>query len=360
MGVPAYSPLIYQIKPALLKAIMMKTALAPIPAPISAAPLEDLYDLLAPDMEATNALILDRLQSSVDDIPKIARYLIESGGKRIRPLLTLACAALFAPPDGRAHKLATAVEFIHSATLLHDDVVDGSETRRGQVVANMTFGNKPAVLVGDFLFARAFELMVETENLRVLHLLSRAAGIIVEGEVDQLSNARDLSVTMEGYVRIVSAKTAALFAAASAAGPALYGADQTAQDALYQYGHHLGIAFQIADDVLDYTGEASAFGKQPGNDFVEGKMTAPVLFALSHAGETERTFWHRTFVDGDQTDADMQTARQYLLQHDAFSKSHALAETHRDLAVAALAPLQGHTIKGILADLATYAVRRNR
>lgn len=339
---------------------MTKTARSTAPAPTSPSPLEDLYALLGPDMEATNTLILDRLQSTIDDIPKIARYLIESGGKRIRPLLTLACAALFAPPDVRAHKLATAVEFIHSATLLHDDVVDGSETRRGQAVANLTFGNKPAVLVGDFLFARAFELMVETENLRVLHLLSRAAGIIVEGEVDQLSNTGDLSVTMDDYLRVVSAKTAALFAAASAAGPALYGADQTAQDALYQYGHHLGVAFQIADDVLDYTGDTNAFGKQPGNDFVEGKMTAPVLFALSHAGETERTFWHRTMVDGDQTDADMQTARQYLLQHDAFSKSHTLAETHRDLAVAALTPVRDHTIKAILADLATYAVRRER
>lgn len=329
----------------------------PMPAPL---PLEFLSDHLSAHMTATNELILDRLQSPVNSIPDVARYLIAGGGKRIRPLLTLACAAMFNTPDARAHKLATAVEFIHSATLLHDDVVDGSDLRRGRQVANLVFGNKPAILVGDFLFARAFELMVETESLRVLHLLSHASAIIVEGEVAQLNATGNHSTNIDHYIHIIGAKTAALFAAACAAGPALYGADRDIQDALYTYGHHLGIAFQIADDVLDYTADTRTFGKMPGNDFNEGKITAPVIYALHFGGTTEHHFWTRCLTDRDIQPGDFELAQGYLRQHDAFSRSHILAESHRDQAIAALAPLPPHPLKETLMDLATFAVRRDK
>lgn len=329
-------------------------------APTFDNPLENLHDLHAGSMTATNTLIIDRLQSPVETIPQVAEYLINAGGKRIRPLLTLGCTGLFGPVDANANKLAAAVEFIHSATLLHDDVVDGSDLRRGKRTANLVFGNKPAVLVGDFLFSRAFELMVETGNLRVLQLLSRAASVIVEGEVMQLINAGNLSLTIENYIQTVSAKTAALFAAAAAVGPALHHATPQEQDALYAYGHHLGIAFQIADDVLDYTGDTGTFGKEPGNDFAEGKMTAPVIFALHYAGATETQFWQRTMVDHEMNDSDFEQACHYISQHDAFSKAHTLAEDHCDSAIAALDPLSESSVKTILADLATYAVRRER
>ncbi len=328
--------------------------------PLPDHPLERLHDACTAAMTATNALILERLQSPVETIPEVAAYLINAGGKRIRPLLTLGCAALFGPANDSAHKLAAAVEFIHSATLLHDDVVDGSDLRRGKPTANLTFGNKPAVLVGDFLFSRAFELMVETNNLRVLELLSRAASVIVEGEVMQLATTGNLDLSMDDYLKTVSAKTAALFAAAAAAGPALHGAPKAVQDALFTYGHHLGIAFQIADDVLDFIGTTSAFGKQPGNDFAEGKITAPILFALHYAGETEKSFWRRTLVDHEIGAGDFDTAQHYLVQHDAFSKAHTLAETHQAQAVAALASLPAHPIKEILQDLAVYAARREK
>jgi octaprenyl-diphosphate synthase len=323
-------------------------------------PLEALHDALAADMAHTNQMILDRLQSPVEMIPQVGRYLIDAGGKRIRPLLTLGCTAIFGPLDPRAYQLATAVEFIHSATLLHDDVVDGSDTRRGRRTANLVYGNQPAVLVGDFLFARAFELMVETGSLDVLGLLSRAAAVIVEGEVAQLAATGNLAATIDDYLGIVSAKTAALFAAASSAGPALSHASTPAREALYRYGHHLGIAFQIADDVLDYTADTGAFGKQLGNDFLEGKITAPIIFALQFCGATEREFWQRCLVDGQTQDSDFEQARAYLRQHDAFSKAHTLAEHHHTLAQEALADVPDHPIRAILHDLAVYAVRRQK
>jgi octaprenyl-diphosphate synthase len=338
---------------------MSSTLSAPRPA-AAASPLDDLNTRLAADMAATNDLILKRLQSPIDMIPQVAAYLIQAGGKRIRPLLTLACAQMFGPLDLRTHQLATAVEFIHSATLLHDDVVDNSETRRGQQVANLVYGNKAAILVGDFLFARAFELMVETGNLRVLDLLSHAAAVIVEGEVDQMT-ADDLrQVTLDRYMQIISAKTAALFAAAAAAGPALYGAAPELQNAMYQYGHHLGIAFQISDDILDYTADTATFGKQLGNDFLEGKITAPVLYALQFGGQTEHAFWQRCLVDHDIQDGDFEKAQGYLRQHDAFSKAHHLADHHQNLAVAALKDVPAHPFKAILVDLADFTVNRER
>lgn len=330
------------------------TALLP---PEKPAPLETMANLLADDMAATNDMILARLQSPVTLIPQVAEHLIQSGGKRIRPLLTLAGAAMYNERHHNAHKLAAAVEFIHSASLLHDDVVDNSDERRGQAAAQTVFGNKAAVLVGDFLFSRAFELMVETHNVRVLELLSHASTIITEGEVLQLKTANNIATTMNDYMQVIGAKTAALFAAAAAVGPALANAPRAEQDALYAYGHHLGVAFQIADDVLDYVGEEQSFGKQQGNDFYEGKMTAPVIFAVQFGGDTEHAFWARTMAGGATPD-DFLTAREYLLQHDAFAKAHHLADEQRDCAIDALDDVPDSELRRILADLASYAVTR--
>lgn len=327
---------------------------------VSAHPLQDLHDQVAGDMAAVNDMIITRLQSKVEEIPKVASYLIDSGGKRIRPLLTLGAAALAHPLTPAVHMLACAVEFIHSATLLHDDVVDESDTRRGKRSAHLVFGNETAVLVGDFLFSRAFELMVDTKSLPVLGLLSRASCIISEGEVLQLANTGTLDVHMDDYMRVITSKTAALFAAAAAAGPALYESDQTVQDALYQYGHHLGIAFQMADDVLDYVGQHQEMGKQAGNDFYEGKVTAPILFALQYAGETERAFWHKTIAQHDIGADDFEKALSYLHQHDAFSKTHHMALSHAQMAKDALAPLPDHPIKSIFEELAFFAAQRDR
>ena len=254
-------------------------------------PLERLAALMHGDMLQVNALIVENMQSEVKLIPQLAGYLIASGGKRIRPLLTLACTSLFGGDMSRTHGLAASVEFIHTATLLHDDVVDGSKERRGKDAANLVFGNQASVLVGDFLFSRAFQLMVAGGSLEVLRILSDAAATISQGEVKQLTTANNLDTSMDDYIEVVSAKTAALFAAACEIGPVIAEQDSETQESLRLYGLNLGIAFQIVDDVLDYNADHAKLGKTIGDDFREGKMTAPILLALANADNEERAFW---------------------------------------------------------------------
>jgi octaprenyl-diphosphate synthase len=241
-------------------------------------------------------------------IPKLASYLIAAGGKRIRPLMTLASTSIFSGDMTRAHSLAAAVEFIHTATLLHDDVVDESTARRGQDSANLVFGNQASVLVGDFLFSRAFQLMVDDGSLDVLRILSDASAIIAQGEVMQLSTANNLSTGMGEYLEVIRAKTAALFAAACEVGPVIAGADAAATRAMAEYGLNLGIAFQIADDALDYAATQEKIGKTPGDDFREGKMTAPIILALMKASPEEMKFWTRTLGEKQQTEQDFTEA----------------------------------------------------
>ncbi|MAI62931.1 MAG: farnesyltranstransferase [Micavibrio sp. TMED27] len=326
------------------------------------SPLETINDYLKDDMLAVNEMILSRMQSNVDLIPRLAAYLIAAGGKRIRPLLTLSTTALYNGDMIRAHKLSSAVEFIHTATLLHDDVVDESDTRRGKDAANLVFGNQASVLVGDFLFSRAFQLMTEDGNLDILRILSSASAIIAEGEVMQLTTAGNIDTTMNDYIEVIKAKTAALFTAACEVGPVIAGADITAAKAMADYGLYLGIAFQIADDALDYMAEREKLGKTVGDDFREGKMTAPILLALQKAknenNEEELKFWKRVISDLDQKDGDLQTAQNIFEKHDIYSETLKLAHNYGDKAIAALEHAPEHPLKASLKELVNYSITR--
>ena len=321
--------------------------------------LDDLTAAMKPDMAQVNALIIDNMQSSVPLIPQLAGYLIASGGKRIRPLMTLAATRLFDTETTRPYRLAAAVEFIHTATLLHDDVVDESDQRRGKPSANTVFGNQSSVLVGDFLFSRSFELMVEDGSIEVLRILSNAAAVITEGEVLQLSIQSKLETTLDQYLEVIAAKTAVLFAAACEIGPVIAG-QSAFQKSLHDYGHHLGMVFQIADDLLDYQADEVELGKTVGDDFREGKMTSPVIYALQNANDDEKTFWKRTFEDHNQTEDDLQTAKSIIKNHKADEKAYLLAKSYVDKAIDALAPLPASPLKSILQDLVLFALNRKK
>lgn len=321
-------------------------------------PLDRLSGLLAADMLQVNQLILHHMDSQVPLIPQIAAYLIAAGGKRIRPLLTLAATRLYEYDGARPFALAAAVEFIHTATLLHDDVVDESTQRRGKDAANLVFGNQSSVLVGDFLFSRAFQLMVQDGSLDVLRILSEASAVIAEGEVMQLAAAGDITTDMTAYNKIIGAKTAALFAAACEIGPVIAGADKTAQEAMRIYGHELGMAFQIADDILDYSAAQGKLGKTIGDDFREGKLTAPVILALAEANDEERAFWQRTMMDKQQTPSDLATAQIILKKHNSLSRGAELARNHAARAVKSLEKAPQNHLRPLLAELAQYTVDR--
>lgn len=325
----------------------------------SKSPLDDLQIMLSDDMGAVNAMILTRMESAVPVIPQLAGYLIAAGGKRIRPLMTLAATSLYGGDMPRAHRLATAVEFIHTATLLHDDVVDGSDERRGQKSANAIYGNEISVLVGDFLFARAFQLMVEDGNLDVLKTLSDASAVITQGEVLQLSLQGNMDTTLDDYLNVIKGKTAALFAAACEVGPLVAGAGKNDAQIMCEYGMNLGIAFQIADDVLDYASDSKTLGKEIGDDFREGKMTAPVILALQNANEEERSFWVRTLSDKDQNDSDLIRAISILKRHNALTNGLSMAKEYAGKAREALAEAPDSPLRATLDALALYTVTRH-
>ena len=331
-------------------------------APKTAADFSDivigLRALLADDLEAVNTEILSRMQSAVPLIPEIAGHLVNAGGKRIRPMLTLAAARTLAY-DGDDHvKLAAAVELIHGATLLHDDVVDGSLLRRGAQTANMIWGNKESVLVGDYIFSRAFELMVAAGDLRVLQVLSRASGIIAEGEVLQLSTQKNIDTRFETYIEVVEAKTAALFAGAAHAGAIVAGADKNAEEALRDYGRYFGIAYQLIDDALDYAGFDDDLGKNVGDDFREGKMTLPVVYAVARARPDEKAFWRRVIGDGRQTEADFEQAAALMKRDDAIVDTVACARQYADRALHALSIAPGSEYADALGDLVRTSLSR--
>ena len=315
--------------------------------------------LLGAHITALNDVIHSRMQSDVALINQLGAYIIAAGGKRIRPLLTLAMAEIFGGIDERTLKLAAAVEFIHTATLLHDDVVDESEQRRGQPSANAMFGNQASVLVGDFLFSRAFELMVETGSLDVLRILSHASAVIASGEVMQLVSTGDLSLDQNRYIEVVGAKTAALFAAACEAGALIAGATAEQATLARAYGQNLGIGFQIADDVLDYTADQTDMGKNPGDDFREGKITLPVVLALHKADASERVFWQRCMVDLQQDDGDFATAQALLQKHDTLNQALQTAYDYANQAVQNLHTLPRHAATVLLQDIPSYAVQRS-
>jgi len=332
-------------------------------APRAQGDVEALVALAKVDMAAVDALIVDRMQSPVPVIPLLAEHIIAAGGKRLRPLLTIAAAraATAASPDvdlANPVKLAASVEFIHTATLLHDDVVDGSERRRGKVAAHLIWGSATSVLVGDFLFARAFELMVETGQLRALGILASASSVIAQGEVLQLTRAHDLNLDQETYLRIISAKTAELFAAAAEAGAVGIGADEKTTSAVRSFGLNLGLAFQLADDALDYGGSSEALGKNAGDDFREGKATLPLLLAVARTRGREDAFWERTINKGERTEDDFRRARELIIGTGALVSTLDAADEYADAAKAALQVLPASPWRDALEGLADFAVSR--
>ncbi len=322
-------------------------------------PHEMLATLLADEMGAVNALIRDRMASRhAPRIPEVTAHLVEAGGKRLRPMLTLAAARMFDYAGDNHVKLAATVEFIHTATLLHDDVVDESAQRRGRPTANLLFDNKSSILTGDYLFARSFQLMTETGSLRVLRILSDAAATIAEGEVLQLTAAQNLATTEEIYLQVVRGKTAALFSAATEVGGVIAGQDDGTVQALFDYGDALGIAFQIVDDLLDYGGDSAATGKNVGDDFRERKLTLPVIKAVAKADAEERAFWSRVIEKGDQREGDLEHALALLDRHGAMAATRADALAWSAKGKAALETLPQSQMRDILIDLNDYVVAR--
>jgi octaprenyl-diphosphate synthase len=327
--------------------------------------LTELALLVADDLAACNRVIIANMHSQVELIPQLAAHLVAAGGKRLRPILTLSCSRLcgYAPDlaDGghaRSVDLAACVEFIHTATLLHDDVVDESVLRRGLASANAVFGNKASVLVGDFLFARAFQLMVADGSLDVLRILSTAAATIAEGEVLQLTTQNDLATTEQRYFDVIRGKTAALFAAACEVGGVI--ADRAPEEcaALASYGMDLGMAFQLVDDALDYNASVAELGKTIGDDFREGKLTYPVLIAVAEGSVTETEFWARTIGDATQTEPDLTTALSYIARHNAIDRTITRAQTFAASASAALEALPPCKLRDTMQDVAAYTTAR--
>jgi octaprenyl-diphosphate synthase len=313
--------------------------------------------LLAEDLDAVDVIIHERMTSPVGVIPNLAAHLIDAGGKRIRPLITLAAARLLGRGGDGPRKLAAAVEFIHTATLLHDDVVDDSSLRRGKKSANKLWGNPSSVLVGDFLFARSFNLMVETGDMMVLDILARAASVIAEGEVMQLAAANDADTTRERYMEIIVAKTAALFAAAAKAGAVAAGRPGAEAEALETFGREVGLAFQLVDDALDYGGLSATMGKNAGDDFREGKVTLPIVFAREAGDDSERAFWRRA-VGGERTEDDFHRACALIRRHDAIAKTLGAARDHAQRAKDALAIFPANAYREALLDLPDFVVDR--
>ena len=320
--------------------------------------LEPMIELVAGDMNMVNAAILDRMQSQIPLIPELAGHLIAGGGKRMRPMLTLASARLLGYMGTRHHRLAAAVEFIHTATLLHDDVVDGSDLRRGKRTANLIWGNPASVLVGDFLFSRSFELMVEDGSLKVLKILSNASAVIAEGEVNQLTAARRIDLGEDRYLEIINAKTAALFAAACRIAAVVAERPEEEEVALDAYGRNLGIAFQLVDDAIDYVSDAGTMGKDAGDDFREGKVTLPVLLAYARGSTTDRTFWKDAMEGRRDGDEDFAHAISLVRATRAVDDTLARARHYGQRAIDAIGPFASGKAKDAMVEAVEFAVAR--
>jgi octaprenyl-diphosphate synthase len=322
------------------------------------ASLAPLVALVEEDMAHVNRIILDRARSNVDLIPELARHLIDSGGKRLRPMLTLAAAKLCNYRGDGHVPLAASVEFMHTATLLHDDVVDESNLRRGKTAARLLWGNEASVLVGDFLLGQAFKMMVDVGSLGALRILSDAAAVIAEGEVMQLITAKNTETTEDDYLAVIDAKTAALFAAAAEVGAVIAARPKSEAAALRSYGRNLGLAFQLVDDALDYSGEPSTLGKSVGDDFREGKITLPVILAFRRGNEEERNFWRRALEKGQSTDADLERAVGLLAHHRALEDTIERARHYGAIAKDALALFPEGQSKQALVEVVDFCVAR--
>ena len=320
--------------------------------------LEPMMQLVASDMNMVNAVILDRMQSDIPLIPELAGHLIAGGGKRMRPMLTLASARLLGYTGNRHHRLAAAVEFIHTATLLHDDVVDGSDLRRGKRTANLIWGNPASILVGDFLFSRSFELMVEDGSLKVLKILSNASAVIAEGEVDQLTAARRVDLGEERYLDIIGAKTAALFAAACRIAAVVAERPESEEQALDAFGRNLGVAFQLVDDAIDYVSDAGTMGKDTGDDFREGKVTLPVILAYARGNEEDRKFWKDAILGHRASDEDFAHAVELVRTTRAIDDTLARARHYGQRAIDAIAGFSPGQARDAMTEAVEFAVAR--
>jgi octaprenyl-diphosphate synthase len=322
------------------------------------ASVKPLVELTKADMERVNQLILSKAGSDVEMIPEVANHLISSGGKRLRPMLTLASAVMCGYQGDHHVKLATSVEFMHTATLLHDDVVDESDLRRGKSTARTIWGNQASVLVGDFLLGQAFRMMVDVGSLDALDVLSTAASVIAEGEVLQLSVAKNMETTEEEYLQVIGAKTAALFAAAAEVGPIIAGSSDEIRTALRDYGNYLGLAFQLVDDVLDYGGSAADLGKNTGDDFREGKLTLPVILSYRRANDEERAFWKNAIEGGNSSDENLAKAMDIINANGALAETTQRARDYGELARQSLGPLPQSPIKAALMEVIDYCIQR--
>ena len=322
------------------------------------ASVTPLIDLTKADMERVNQLILSKAGSDVQMIPEVAEHLISSGGKRLRPMLTLASAGLFGYKGDNHIKLATSVEFMHTATLLHDDVVDESDLRRGRSTARMIWGNQASVLVGDFLLGQAFRMMVDVGSLEALDVLSTAACVIAEGEVLQLSVAKNMETTEDDYLQVIRAKTAALFAAAAEVGPIVANTGKSGRNAMKSYGTNLGLAFQLVDDALDYGGKAADLGKNVGDDFREGKITLPVILAYRRGTQDERAFWRDAIEGGNSSEANLEKAMGLITKYGALNDTIGRAVHYGTIARDALAPLPESPWKSALLEVIDFSIER--
>lgn len=320
--------------------------------------LKPLLDLVQEDMEAINRIILDKAISDVDTIPELAHHLIDSGGKRLRPMLALASAKLCGYEDQDHIQVAAAIEFMHTATLLHDDVVDDSATRRGKKTARLIWGNQASVLVGDFLLGQAFRMLVEVGSLPVLKILSNAAAVIAEGEVMQLAAAQNTATTEDEYLAIINAKTAALFLAAAEVGGAIINRPAAELAALRSYGRNLGLAFQLVDDALDYSGESAHLGKTIGDDFREGKITLPVILSFRRGDEKERAFWQRTVAEGQIEDGDLDHAVSLMRKHKAIEATLERARSYGAISRDALAIFPDSAEKHAMQQVIEFCIAR--
>ena len=313
--------------------------------------------VIAADMQAVDAAIRTQLHSDVALVSQIADYIISAGGKRIRPALVLLMAKAWGYQGEDHYKLAAVVEFIHTATLLHDDVVDESDLRRGRKTANAMFGNAASVLVGDFVYSRAFQMMVSVNSMRVMQILADATNVIAEGEVLQLMNMHDPDVTEERYLQVIRSKTAKLFEAATELGSLIAGAPEQQVAAATEYGRSLGTAFQLIDDVLDYSGDSSAIGKNVGDDLREGKPTLPLIYLMQHGTSQQRELVRACIANGDEAHFDQVLAA--ITSSGALDYTRRQAEAARDRAIEAINGLPSGTGKEALQSLANFAVDRN-
>lgn len=324
----------------------------------AAEQLAPLIELVSEDMAAINRIILDKAVSDVDLIPKLTHHLVNSGGKRLRPMLAIASSKLCGYTGDGHVRTAAAIEFMHTATLLHDDVVDESNTRRGHKTARLIWGNQATVLVGDFLLGQAFRMLVDVGSLGVLRILSNAAATIAEGEVMQLAAAKNTSTTEDAYLAIIDAKTAALFSAAAEVGAAIANRPTDEQAALRSYGRNLGLAFQLVDDALDYGGDSARLGKSVGDDFREGKITLPVILSFRRGTDEERAFWKRTIVSGEIKDGDLEEAVRLMKRHNAITATLDRARSYGGIARDALAIFPNGREKKAMQDVIDFCIAR--